>query len=162
MLLNLVETQRLISLSNSLTPTELHQKRRPKGRQLFCPVHPDQQIAGNGKKYFLHMLSREQLKARGMSDKRSQLVINAYPVLVLSNEWLEQLYCPQCGSNHWCHVIRGDKNQHQVSWAPRELWQQVAHVDPVSPNPTVSEYTLRNARRASLRRTDGQRYYDPS
>jgi hypothetical protein len=45
------------------------------------------------------MLNLEQLKARGMSDKRARLVINAYPVLVLSNEWLEQLYCPQCGSN---------------------------------------------------------------
>ena len=97
-----------------------------------------------------------------MSNKKAQLVINAYPVLVLSNEWLEQLYCPQCGSNQWCHVIRVDKNQHQVSWAPRELWQQVAHVDPVSPNPTVGEYTLRNARCANLKRADGQRYYDPS
>jgi hypothetical protein len=95
----LVETQRLISLSNSLTPAESRQNRRPKGRQLFCPAHPAQQITGNGKKYFLHMLNLEQLKARGMSDKRARLVINAYPVLVLSNEWLEQLYCPQCGSN---------------------------------------------------------------
>ena len=67
------------------------------------------------------MLNLEQLKARGMSDKRARLVINAYPVLVLSNEWLEQLYCPQCGCNRWYHVIREDKKQHQVILAPQEL-----------------------------------------
>ena len=76
-------------MPNSFTPDDSRQKRRLNGRQLFRSVRPEQQIAGNGKKYFLHMLSREQLKARGMSDKRAQLVINAYPVLVLSNEWLE-------------------------------------------------------------------------
>jgi len=84
-----------------------------------------------------------------MSDKNARLVIHAYPVLVLSNEWLEQLYCPQSGFNQWYYVICGDKNQHQVNCAPREPWQQVAHVDLVSPNPAVSEYTIRNARRAS-------------
>jgi len=39
--------------------------RRPKRRELFCPAHPEQQLEGNGKKYFLHLLSVEQLKQRG-------------------------------------------------------------------------------------------------
>jgi len=64
-----------------------------------------------------HMLSPEQLKGSGMSDKRARLVINACPVLVLADEWLEQLYCLQCGCNHWCYVIREDKKQCRVSWA---------------------------------------------
>jgi hypothetical protein len=55
------------------------------GRQLFCPVHPEVQIAGSGQKYFLHLLQPEELK------QRARLVIQAHPVLVLSNEWLEQL-----------------------------------------------------------------------
>jgi hypothetical protein len=37
-----------------------------------------------------------------MSHKRALLVIEDYPVLVLSNEWLEELFCPQCGSSRWC------------------------------------------------------------
>ena len=69
--------------------------RRPKKRQLFCPAHPDQLVEGNGKKYYLHLLQPEQLQQRGISAKRAQLIINAYPVLVLSNEWLEELYCPK-------------------------------------------------------------------
>ena len=131
--------------------------RRPKKRELFCPAHPEQRIQGNGKKYFLHLLQPEQLQQRGISARKAQLIINAYPVLVLSNEWLEELFCPQCGWSRWCHITRINRVVHQLRWAPRELWQQVAHVDPTSPNPSVSEYTRRSARRTST----GHRYWDP-
>ena len=127
---------------------------------LFCPAHPEQRIEGNGKKYFLHLLTPEALKARGMNDKRARLVIAAYPVFVLSNEWLEELFCPKCGGSRWCHLIKHDRVEHSVRWAPRELWEQVAHVDPVVANPTVSEFTRRSARRASIKRADSKRFYD--
>ena len=129
---------------------------------LFCPAHPEQRIEGNGKKYFLHLLTPEALKVRGMSDKRARLVIAAYPVFVLSNEWLEELFCPKCGGSRWCHVTKHDRIDHSVRWAPRELWEQVAHVDPVVANPTVSEFTRRSARRTSIKRADGKRFYDPN
>ena len=129
---------------------------RSRKRELFCPAHPEQRIEGNGQKYFLHLVSPEELKARGMPHKKAQLVIDAYPVLVLSNEWLEELFCPQCGCSHWCHGVKHDRVLHSVSWAPRELWQQVAHVDPLVPNPSVSQFTRRAARR-----TDGRRLFDP-
>ena len=133
---------------------------RSKSRELFCPAHPEQRIAGNGRKYFLHLVEHEALRQRGMSDKRARLVIQAYPVLVLSNEWLEELFCPQCGCNRWCHVTRLDRVAHTVRWAPRELWQQVAHVDPLVPNPSVSQFTRRAAKRADAFRSDGKRFYD--
>ena len=135
-------------------------RQRPKRRELFCPAHLEQRIEGNGKKYFLHLLTPEQLKARGMSDKTAKLVIQAYPVLVLSNEWLEELFSPTCGSNRWCHVTKHDKTQHSVRWAPRDFWQQVAHVDEMTCNPTVGEFTRRSARRPSLKRADGKRFFD--
>jgi hypothetical protein len=133
---------------------------RSKSRELFCPAHSEQRISGNGRKYFLHLVDAEALRQRGMSDKRARLVIQAYPVLVLSHEWLEELFCPQCGSRRWCHVIKQDRIQHTVRWAPRELWQQVAHVDPLVSNPTVSEYTRREARRHSRKRSDGKVIFD--
>jgi hypothetical protein len=49
-----------------------------------------------------------------------------------------------------------------VRWVPRELWQQVAHVDPLQSNPTASEFTRRSARRPSLKRADGKRFHEPS
>jgi hypothetical protein len=136
-------------------------RQRSRRRELRCPAHPDQRAEGNGRKYFLHLLTPEQLQERGMSDKNARLVINAYPVLVLSNEWLEELFCPKCGMSRWCHITQHDRMQHTVRWAPPELWQQVAHVDPLVPNPSVSQYTRRSARRPNLNRFDGRRYFDP-
>ena len=60
--------------------------RRTKKRELFCPAHPEQRIEGNGKKYYLHLLLPQQLQQRGVHAKKAQLIINAYSVLVLSNE----------------------------------------------------------------------------
>ena len=130
--------------------------RRPERRELFCPAHPEQLIQGNGKKYFLHLLQPEQLKQRGISAKKALLIINSYPVLVLSNEWLEELFCPKCGSRRWFHVIKHDAVLHTVRWAPRELWEQVAHVDPTAANLTVSAYTRRN----TIKRVDGKHLFD--
>ena len=81
-------------------------------------------------------------------------------MLVLSNEWLEELFCPTCGSSRWCHVIKHDAVLHKVRWAPRELWEQVAHVDPTTANPTVSECSRRNARRSASKRTDGKCFFN--
>ena len=134
--------------------------RRPQRRQLRCPAHPEQRIEGNGRKYFLHLLTPEQLQARGFPSKTAKLVINAYPVLVLSNEWLEELFCPACGTSRWCHVIKQDRVKYTVRWAPRDLWEQVANVDPVGANPTVSQYSRREARRHSQKRPDGKRVFD--
>ena len=53
-------------------PAKASRNRRPKRRMLFFPAHPEQRIEGNGKKYFLHLLTPEALKARGMSDKRAR------------------------------------------------------------------------------------------
>ena len=143
-----------------ISGVDVRRNRRPKRRTLFCPAHPDQRIEGNGKKYFLHLLSPEELQQRGMTAKRAQLVIHTYPVLVLSDEWLEELFCPQCGTSRWCHITKHDRVNHSVRWAPRDLWEQVAHVDPTAANPTVSEYTRRSARRTQLKRADGCRFYD--
>ena len=124
-------------------PQPNSRNRRPRRRALFCPDHP------------------EQLKARGMSDKKARLVINAYPVLVLSDEWLEELFCPCCAMSRWCHVTRHDRVLHSVAWAPRDLWQQVAHVDVVGGNPTVSEFTSREAARHRRKTAKGKALFDP-
>jgi hypothetical protein len=136
-------------------------RKHPQGRQLFCPAHPEQKLEGNGRKYFLHLLKPEQLEQRGVKGNKAKLIINAYPVLVLSNEWLEQLFCPDCG-NSWCHVIRHNIVDHTVRFAPRDLWQQVAHVDGLNGNPTVSAFTAREARRHRQRTAKGKRIFDPS
>ena len=105
--------------------TRRKQRSRPKRRELFCPAHPDQLIQGNGRKYFLHLLQPEQLQQRGISAKKAQLIINAYPVLVLSNEWLEELFCPQCGTTVGA-TIKHDAVLHGALGAAG-IMKQVAH-----------------------------------
>ncbi|WP_259725510.1 hypothetical protein [Synechococcus sp. CS-1332] len=146
----------IVNGDNNSDITPSRRSRRPKRRELRCPVHPESGMVGTGRKYFLHLVTTEELKQRGLSHKRAQLVIQAYPVLVLSNEWLEQLWCPDCGQSHWCHVTRHERHEHTVRWASRELWQQVAHVDPMVANPSVSEFSRRVAGRADSSR----RYWD--
>lgn len=136
----------------SVVSAESRRSRRAARRQLLCPSHPDQSLAGGGRRYFLHLLSAEELSQRGMPCAKARLVIAAYPVFTLSNEWLEELHCPRCGISRWCHVIRHDRVEHTVRWAPRELWQQVAHVDPLHANPSVSEFSRRQAGRANSSR----------
>ena len=132
-------------------------RRRSRKRELFCPAHPDQLLAGGGKRYFLHLLSAEEIIQRGMPSAKAKLLISAYPVFTLSDEWLEELFCLQCGLARWCHVVRHDRVHHTVRWAPRELWEQVAHVYPLQANQSVSEYSRREARRAY----SSERYWDP-
>jgi hypothetical protein len=122
-------------------------RRVHRGRHLICPNHPDQLLLGNGRKYFLHLLSTKELVARGMPAGKARLVHNAYPVLVLSNEWLEELYCASCGQKRWYHLIKAGDGGFSLQLAPRDLWSQVAHVDPTVPNPSVGEFTRREARR---------------
>ena len=131
---------------------EPRRSRRTLRRQLFCPAHPEQLLGGGGRRYFLHLESAEELSQRGMPAGKARLVIAAYPVLTLSDEWLEELFCPLCGSSRWCHVTRHNRVQHTVRWAARDLWQQVAHVDPLHANPSVSEYSRREAGRRGTRR----------
>ena len=71
---------------------------------------------------------------------------------MLSNEWLEELFCPKCGISNLGHVIKHDT----VRWAPRDLWEKVVHLDLTAANPTVSDYTRRNA----IKPVDGKRFYD--
>ena len=47
-------------------------ERRPKKRKLFYQAHPNQQIKGNGNKYYLHLLKPQQLQQRGMAVQKGK------------------------------------------------------------------------------------------
>jgi hypothetical protein len=143
--------------ASSSTASKPREQRRSRKRKLFCPAHPDQLLAGGGRRYFLHLLRAEELSQRGMPAAKAKLLISAYPVYTLSNEWLEELFCPKCGMARWCHLVRHNRVEHTVRWAPRELWEQVAHVDPLQANPSISDFSRREARRANSNR----RYWQP-
>ena len=106
---------------------------------------------------FVTLLAAEELRHRGMPASKAKLLISAYPVLTLSDEWLEELFCPKFGLSRWCHVVRHNRVQHAVRLALRELWERVAHVDPLQANPSIGEFSWREARRVNSNR----RYWEP-
>ena len=85
------------------------------------------------------------------SPPNARLIINAYPVLVLAT-WrgAKVALVP-------CHQTRPVAHG---ALGPAELWKQVAHVDPVVANPSVSQYTRREAQRHRHKRADGRRFFD--
>ena len=88
--------------------------RRPRHCILYCPNHPVQHTQSNRRKSVLHLLSPEKLQRQGMTSKQARLVISSFPVLVLSNEWMEELLCPKCGISRWCHITKQNLVEHRV------------------------------------------------
>ena len=70
-----------------------------------------------------------------------------------------QLSCSHCGISCWCDVSKGDTGNLLERWAEREPWQQVAHIDPLLPNPIVDEDTREQDRRLRSRRADGRQLF---
>ena len=128
--------------ASTSTAAKPRDQRRSRKRELFCSIHLEQLLAGGGRRNFLHLLSAEELSQRGMPAAKAKLLISAYAVYTLSNEWLEELFCHNCG---------------MVGWAPRELWERVAHVEPLQASPSISDFS----RREALRAKSNRRYWEP-
>ena len=93
-----------------------------------------------------------QLIVRGLSRRRADEVLAAYnQVLPLTDEWLECFWCDTCASSTWWHVKRHDRLQHSLTPVPRDLWLQASRVVLVEGNPTISEFSRREARAVGVR-----------
>ena len=138
-----------------MTATQQGRRIAASRNESYLPGPSEQLIWGNGRSTTYICCNQNNCSSAG-SVQKAQLVINA----------------PRCWcstTNGWksCFVqqqplvrIKHDRIEHTVRWAPRDLWEQVAHVDPTAANPTVSDYSRRNARRNAIRRVDGKRFYD--
>ncbi len=124
-------------------------RKRSKRRAIHCPIHQCY-LDSVSLKYPLFAEQAEQLQARGMSSKRSRLVISSYGTVPMPGEWLENFWCNECQQSQWYHVCKTDERTYELRSAPRELWQQVPNVIPPAGNPTVGEFTRRQARFTSL------------
>ncbi len=90
-----------------------------------------------------------QLQARGIGRRASLLLIATRTAVPISEEWLEAFWCDQCGETQWYHVHRQGDRHYEVRLAPRDLWQQAQGVIHPSGNPSVGEFTRRQARQMS-------------
>lgn len=122
-------------------------RRRPRRRELCCPLHPEQKIFSVSPKHHLYVTDVGQLMLRGLSKRRADELLAAYRrVLPLTDEWIECFWCDDCARTSWWHVQRHDRHTYSLNKVPRELWEQATGVIRVEGNPTVSQFSRRQAR----------------
>ncbi len=80
-----------------------------------------------------------------MGRQSANLVVATYGTVPLTGEWLECFWCKACERVEWYHVRLKDKT-YNLSVAPVELWQQATGVLNPNGNPSVGEFTRREAR----------------
>jgi hypothetical protein len=132
-------------------------QRRSARRELFCPHHQDQRILSVSEKHHLYLTEAGPLILRGLSKRKAEELLSAYrKVLPLTDEWIERFWCEQCVSSTWWHVRRLDRLNYIISAVPVELWEQATGVLRPEGNPTVSQFTRRQARASGV---TGMRQY---
>ncbi len=118
---------------------------RPKRRNIYCPIH-ECYLDSTSKKYYLFADEPEQLQARGVGRQAAHSLIRYHTTVSISGEWLEAFWCDRCQSTQWYYVCKTSDRTYDVSLAPRELWQRVTGVVHPNGNPSVGEFTRREAR----------------
>lgn len=119
-------------------------RNRSKKRAIYCPVHGSY-LDSVSQKYPLFAESPGQLQQRGMSRRSAMMLVQNKTAVSLQGEWLEAFWCEECQETQWFYVRKLEEGRYTVSVAPRELWQQVDGVVYPGGNPSVSEFTRREA-----------------
>ena len=76
----------------------------------------------------------------------AQTLIRFHTTVSIAGEWLEAFWCDRCQTTQWYYVCKTGDRLYEVAPAPRELWQRVAGVVHPNGNPSVGEFTRREAR----------------
>ncbi|MCU0548142.1 MAG: hypothetical protein MUC48_02225 [Leptolyngbya sp. Prado105] len=105
-------------------------------------------------KYPLYADRVEQLQKRGVGRRQAMSAIAAQPAVPLTGEWLESFWCDECQASSWYYVRKLEKQGSQragydLSIVPPELWQRVTGVIHPEGNPSVGEFTRKQARMVS-------------
>lgn len=141
----------------AMLPVGQRQRRRSRRRELFCPLHPEERLYSVSPKHHLYLTDVGQLMVRGLSKRRAGELLRSYrQVLPLSNEWIEGFWCEACATTTWWHVTRQDRLLHSLAPVARELWEQASGVILAEGNPSVSQFSRRQARAIGVQ---GQRQY---
>jgi hypothetical protein len=120
-------------------------RKRSKRRAIYCPDH-NCYLESTSQKYQLFADQPGQLQQRGMSRRSALMLVASQTTVTIEGEWLEAFWCDYCQQTKWYHVCKSDERTYKVSIAPQELWQQVTGVINPEGNPSVGEFTRRQAK----------------
>jgi len=119
-------------------------RKRSKRRSIYCPYHGCY-LHSVSAKYPLYTESPEALINKGFNRLSALLLVAGNTAVPLQNEWIEAFWCDECQETRWYHIKKID-NTYQVTLAPIHLWQKVSGVIDPHGNPSVSEFTRKQAR----------------
>ncbi len=119
-------------------------RKRSKRRAIYCPYHGCY-LDSVSQKYPLYTQSPEALINKGISRLSALLLVADKGAVPLQDEWLEAFWCDECQETRWYHIKKIDST-YQVTPAPPHLWQRVSGVIDPNGNPSVSEFTRKQAR----------------
>jgi hypothetical protein len=128
-------------------------RKRSKRRAIYCPIHHCY-LDSVSQKYPLFTDRAGQLQQRGMNRRDALLLIADRTAVPLQGEWLEAFWCNRCQKTKWYHVCKKGDCAYTVSTASKELWCQVSGIIHPSGNPSVSEFTQRQARGITFNRSN--------
>jgi hypothetical protein len=121
-------------------------RKRSKRRAICCPIHGCY-LDSISQKHKLYTENAKDLQQRGMGRQRSLLLLASRTTVSLESEWLEAFWCEECQERKWYHIRKVGDRQYQAKVAPMELWHQAEGMIHPDGNPSVGEFTRRNARR---------------
>jgi hypothetical protein len=90
-----------------------------------------------------------QLQKRGISRRNALMLVANKAAVPLEGEWVECFWCEQCQQTQWYHIHKIDNRAYQVSAVSPALWEYVAGVIHPEGNPSVGEFTRRQARQSN-------------
>ncbi|BDA71445.1 hypothetical protein RIVM261_003390 [Rivularia sp. IAM M-261] len=120
-------------------------RKRSKRRAIYCPIHGCY-IDSVSQKYKLYVDKPGQLQQRGVSRLNALILVATQTAVAIDGEWLEAFWCEHCQATKWYYVKKLDKGRFDILLAPSELWQQAIGVTNPDGNPSVGEFTRRQAR----------------
>jgi hypothetical protein len=134
-------------------------RKRSQRRQIFCPIH-DCYLDSVSQKHSIHADRTEHLRAAGFGRATATMLMAEYTTVPLAGQWLERFWCEDCGTAEWYRVERYQKDgqgaaRYHLALADRELWERVAGVTHPDGNPSVGEFTRRQAKARSMTKDFG-------
>jgi hypothetical protein len=91
----------------------------------------------------------EQLKRSGTNRLKASMLLAHCAAVPLKEEWLEAFWCGRCLEKRWYHVRKIGEQYSLRAVTPAD-WQHATGVQPLF-NPTVSEFSRREARKLKSR-----------
>ncbi len=121
---------------------------RSKRRHIVCPTHGSY-LDSVSQKYSLYASQPGPLQQSGLSRRVALTLVAQLGTVPLTGQWLEAFWCDRCQHSQWYHVRKTGPNQYNLSSVPDALWRQAVGVILPSGNPSVGEFTRRQARQTT-------------